>query len=880
MKKKTTNSAKEPENVTNIQPETNSGKTGKVLPEDREILPPLLYAHQNTAYLIDEGKEEEFSFSSLEIYTKGTCIEPTLFKRRIYNRKPLYREFKINITELEREKEDGKGISVSLYQKGVPKPLMQEIIQVKDQDLTINWTHRVKELEPGGYFLWLRGASTLYQRALGKKIGQDVKVDFEILEDGDELPHPEIAQITLKEDRNSPLFNADIKLRDPHFEVTLTQPLDDGNIISACCYDKDLYQMSEGITDGYPVSKAIFKIRLNGSMLWMPGTYDIILLHNQAPFARFSYSINNNEVHLSEVIPVERYDKYYMIGRYLSINEPAWDKLSTSTISAGLRKGIIDNLDSVGFNKIHLPYLGANLYDNINYLIECTDDDENFEMILQFCLLIANTRLVEPYDCREFIDKYNHDRTNADENFKFGEIPLNILKNAGSLLQAGGDFLMSKVIYGLRSRKNSFVFICNKGEGERLFDAYPTLRTYFPASHRLSMFDYSTSAIAYEIRDRTMECGKVMEYGAVSTLANTLIEAEKLGLLAGWNKENIMNYVYDTLLTNFRRRKLEAKLNEPDTAHGHIEAEDIDSVAFAAYKESFEDAMADLNAMIGLGKVKHNFEAVMHTLRMFQLRKNVGLNSTFDMSHHMLFIGNPGTGKTTVARMIGRIFKSLGLLSKGEVIVADRSRLVGQWIGETERKVGEILAQAQGNVLFIDEAYSLCDGSKSSRNDYGYRVIECLMPVLSADNPNMLVIMAGYPKEMDMLMESNSGLKGRFPYRFSFEDYTAEELIMIGKNLLEKNDYELSPEAEQLFCTIVRETVRAKDRNFSNARWVEQFIRNRILPAMAERIVHQHLRADKEYYRTVELVDVQTAHAIEKEKNASPAPRTPIGFSR
>ena len=118
--------------------------------------------------------------------------------------------------------------------------------------------------------------------------------------------------------------------------------------------------------------------------------------------------------------------------------------------------------------------------------------------------------------------------------------------------------------------------------------------------------------------------------------------------------------------------------------------------------------------------------------------------------YHMVFTGNPGTGKTTVAKMVGKVFHALGLLSKGEVLVTERSQLVGRFLGQTEENVRNVLRQAQGNVLFIDEAYTLCD-TTADRKDFGYRVLECLLTLLSQKSPDMVVIMAGYEKEMEMM---------------------------------------------------------------------------------------------------------------------------------
>lgn len=881
MEKTKNNKEKDSDTPINTPTKANNGETLKVLADNSWSCNSLSYHYKEAEYLIDEGIEEEYSFSQLEIYTKRTILDMFSLKKRFYNLKPLYPGFRVTIKDVKRLKNTEEGISVSLYQKGIPKAIAQNTVQIENQEIHINWTNKVKELEPGGYFLWLRGASSILGSSMQWKIGENIKVDFEILEDGDELTHPEIARISIKEEEASTLPLTDIKHRTFEFDIHLAQPLEDGNVISFCCYNEDLYQMTENIDDAYQVSNTELNLDISSEEIWMTGTYDVILLHNQTPFARFSFVINNDQIELGEIVPVERYDKYFMIARYLSNNNEEWDRLSHMPSGAALRKAIVDNIDPICYNLIYLPFHLDSIYENMNYLIESANDNESNYMIELFCSFICNARSCETFDCREKVETYIQEKKDTDLIISLEDkVDLIFLKNANSLLQNGGEYYMSKIISILRSRKGNFVIACNEGESEQFFDAYPVLRTFIPESHRVSMINYSTSAIAYEINDITAENGLIMSESGYSKLADTLLEANKKGLLVGWDKERIRNYVYDTLVSNYRKRKLAEKLNEEDTASGYIEAADISIDTFVDKKGSFEDAMADLNEMIGLGKVKRNLEAVMNTLRMFQIRKNMGLSSTCDMSYHMLFTGNPGTGKTTVAKLIGKIFKSLGLLSKGEVIVADRGRMVGQWIGETERKMRELLVQAQGNVLFIDEAYALSNTSGSDRRDFGYRVIECLMPIMASDNPNMLIIMAGYPKEMDKMMEINSGLKGRFPYKFNFEDYTAEELIMIGTNLLKKNDYQLSPEAEQRFCAIVKEVVKAKDRNFSNARWVEQFIRNGIYPAMAQRIVCQHQLMDREFYRTVELNDIETAYMNEKDKDNILPKRAPIGYSR
>ena len=169
----------------------------------------------------------------------------------------------------------------------------------------------------------------------------------------------------------------------------------------------------------------------------------------------------------------------------------------------------------------------------------------------------------------------------------------------------------------------------------------------------------------------------------------------------------------------------------------------------------------------------------------------------------------------------------------------------------------QILKEAQGNVLFVDEAYTLYNGDDDK--DFGRHAVECLLDVLSRKDPDMLVVFAGYEKEMDGLMSSNPGLVGRFPYKYHFENYSAEELLQIAEKILEKDDYVLTPEAQSLLSQTIRKTVAGKPENFANARWVNHLVKNGIIPALADRITHSLHTMDRVAYQRIEAADVKVA---------------------
>ena len=227
-------------------------------------------------------------------------------------------------------------------------------------------------------------------------------------------------------------------------------------------------------------------------------------------------------------------------------------------------------------------------------------------------------------------------------------------------------------------------------------------------------------------------------------------------------------------------------------------------------------------------------------------RRKEGKGNCATGVYHMIFTGNPGTGKTTIAKKLGKILHSLGILSKGDVVMAERSTIVGRCIGQPEENMQQLLQQAQGNVLFIDEAYTLCD-TTDDRKDYGYRAIECLLTVLAEQSPDIVVILAGYENDMERMLMANQGLKGRFPYHLKFDDYNADELMEIGMRYLNAYDLDITPDD------------RARhEREFSNARWMEQLIDNSIIPTLSERIFMQ---GDTTNESTITTADIEKVEA-------------------
>ncbi len=239
--------------------------------------------------------------------------------------------------------------------------------------------------------------------------------------------------------------------------------------------------------------------------------------------------------------------------------------------------------------------------------------------------------------------------------------------------------------------------------------------------------------------------------------------------------------------------------------------------------ETFEEVLQQLDNMIGLQEIKQRVRDNASYIQFLQLRKEKGFEEKEEINVHSVFIGNPGTGKTTVAGMMGKLYKKMGLLSKGHVHEADRVDLVGEYIGQTAPKVKEAIEKARGGVLFIDEAYSLARSNDDSK-DFGREVIEILVKEMSNGKGDMAVIVAGYPKEMKHFLDSNPGLKSRFKFYFEFSDYLPQELSNIADFACIEKEVVLNKTSKLMIDEIILNAYRERDRSFGNARFVFDLI--------------------------------------------------------
>lgn len=228
-----------------------------------------------------------------------------------------------------------------------------------------------------------------------------------------------------------------------------------------------------------------------------------------------------------------------------------------------------------------------------------------------------------------------------------------------------------------------------------------------------------------------------------------------------------------------------------------------------------KSSTSELDALVGLASVKEEIKTLSNFIKIQQKRKEQGLKSS-SVSYHCVFTGNPGTGKTTVARIVAQIYKDLGILSKGHLVETDRAGLVAEYVGQTAVKTNKIIDSALDGVLFIDEAYSLI----GTGQDYGKEAIATLLKRMEDNRDRLVVILAGYSKEMQDFINTNPGLQSRFNRYIEFPDYSAEELLQIFEKNVEKFDYKLQNEVRQAMKEFFHNAVENKDANFGNARFV------------------------------------------------------------
>ncbi len=275
------------------------------------------------------------------------------------------------------------------------------------------------------------------------------------------------------------------------------------------------------------------------------------------------------------------------------------------------------------------------------------------------------------------------------------------------------------------------------------------------------------------------------------------------------------------------------------------------TVSHNAFQRPKLSATEELNSLIGLYSVKNEISSLVNYIKVQRLREERGMRVS-PVSYHCVFTGNPGTGKTTVARIVSEIYKELGILKKGHLVETDRSGLVAEYVGQTAVKTNKIIDSALDGILFIDEAYSLVDGGNS---DYGKEAIATLLKRMEDDRDRLVVILAGYTDDMKRFIDSNPGLQSRFNRYIEFPNYSAEELHQIFLSSAKKYEYKLMEDADAFLKQALEDVVANKDKNFGNGRFVRNLF-EKVVENQANRLSSVS-HVSSEILATIEMEDIE-----------------------
>ena len=606
------------------------------------------------------------------------------------------------------------------------------------------------------------------------------------------------------------------------------------------------------------------------SRIWLPGNYILFVRDKGDWLVRMDFQLDEElTTHYGPLTFVPFCGMDDVLTDALEKDEH-WQQFSVVPGVTQMRKRMMESMHLSVYNCMVEGLGGRYIRSNRNLLICTRNKDLTRQELCHFRIDFDHMHSFEYVDCATLYDATCVNPYEHLYELSIGSDTV-CLTNLGAFFSTGGKVIMRHIMRKVANYANPLWLCGTRQEIEALLDQFPSLKAFYTTESWVEQEPYSAFELVQAFFQMMQEEHLTPSLAVMDQVSRAMIAGHRQGRLSNWSLSDLRRIITDDIRPRYTKRALDEFDFETLPV---VSPEDVDMSLFTGSTDTLEVCLGELHRMVGLDNVKQGIATLANNTRFFVERRRRGLPTSGNIAYHAIFTGNPGTGKTTVARMLGRIYYSLGLLSKGEVMAVDRTRLVGRYIGETEENMKAVLEEARGNVLFIDEAYNLYDGS-GDRKDFGARVIDSLLTTLSQPNPDMMVIFAGYEKEMDAMLNTNPGLMGRFPYKYRFSDYDAEQLMEIATRLLERDAYILTDEAAAVLRDSIDQAYKSRTANFSNARWVEQFVNNGIIPAMADRLA----ATPSDDYQHIEVSDVRRAYEKFNPKAVELKPRRQVGFS-
>ena len=768
---------------------------------------------------------------------------------------------------------------VSIYRVSESRPVKQVVMRYdKDEKyLVAACEEAVRALPFGNYFFYLSGVEVDGLPVLYKNCDGYCCIPFVKVGDDVELPPVALEAVSVKNGSRDCALDVSLKF---------DRMLDSGYGYTLFLYNRNYNLVSRGATfawDNYGTRKRKNLLAHLTTTYILFGEYRLFVLQNGVPRWKVELSVNGGKATVTGVSHVKPFSEEFLVLHVLE-KDGDWHRFRECSATVEMKEFFLSTCQRTYLNKKRVSMGMSSLTTLHHFVYNGGSSVAELGALGSLSRMFWNVSYFDPVDCITLTEGTNTSAPNDRivEQFTGCNNKCIALYNL-SALAGNGPFVVKKMIDAMS--RYSYFYVCligSRAEVGQFFESFPQLKRYFPENNCIPSGNVHAEDFFDSVVKELRKVDLCLSTHAQQLLLGTLLRAQGNGSLHGLKIADIHDFVKSGIIDNFVGRVISAADKDciADRAYlSTVEACDIDAEKILWNREDcFDDSIRQLNAMVGLNDVKQNIITTFNRLRISAERRRLGLKVKGGECHHMLFTGNPGTGKTTVAKMMGRIYRSLGLLSKGDVVYVDRSKIVGRYIGDTENNMQRILQEARGNILFIDEAYTLCSGD-SDRRDFGYRAIECLLTVMAQDDCDMIVIFAGYSKEIEMMMRCNQGLSGRFPYKFDFADYSADELMQIAELKLTQQDYELTAEARDLLYKTIEETVLNKDWDFCNARWVGHYVDNGIIPAQCERLMQRSAPISRDDYRMINAEDVSAAYALQKPAKKNCKIYRGIGFT-